>query len=97
MASQAPSPSQEVVFPFSRYSKPRSFRTNRYNEILKASSMDILRSPQEWLNINSFISLLVAEDLVPRFAQLWLWVLRNTLDIGRDVETLEKNVLSVAA
>jgi len=53
-------------------------------------------SSEEWLNINKFCSLLVAEHIETSFAQDGLWVLRNTLEITRDLETLEDNIPSAA-
>lgn len=59
-------------------------------------------SPQEWLSINKFISLLVAEDLVGEgasglgFDRSGLLILRHTLEIPRGVKTLEDNIPACA-
>jgi hypothetical protein len=55
-------------------------------------------SPQEWLSINKFISLLVAENLVGEgrtglgFDRSGLLVLSHTLEVPRLIQTLEDNV-----
>ncbi|KAF4617050.1 hypothetical protein G7Y89_g15098 [Cudoniella acicularis] len=53
----------------------------------------------EWLSINKLIAILVAEqlgNLALGFATSGLWVLKNTLEIERDVGTLEDNIPSSA-
>ncbi|KAH8650620.1 hypothetical protein BGZ60DRAFT_520440 [Tricladium varicosporioides] len=78
---------------------------NRWNQSIRSGGRDggcdsDCWSPIEWLNINTFVSILVGEKFAPfellkGCAQLGLTVIRNTLEVTpRDVGTLEDNVPS---